>query len=166
LLLHIATGMYGAMIVDPKEGWPPAQEICLVQSEFYLKDAEDGSGIKVPDYTKMMGTGNMDYVVFNGYANQYVEHPIVVKTGELIRIFVVNAGPNVWSSFHVVGAIFDAGYLNANPKNRFEGLQSISIGPGDGACVELTLNEPGTYAAVNHAFGHAAHGAVALLHAI
>jgi nitrite reductase (NO-forming) len=61
-----------------------------------------------------------------------------------------------------VGAIFDAAYVNANPHNKLIGLQSISIGPGDGACVELTLREPGTYAAVNHAFGHAQHGAIAL----
>jgi nitrite reductase (NO-forming) len=107
----------------------------------------------------------MDYVVFNGYANQYVENPIKVKAGEPIRIFVVNAGPNAWSAFHVVGAIFDAGYLNANPANKMVGLQTMAIGPGDGICVELTLHEPGIYPAVNHAFGHAAHGAVALLQA-
>ncbi|MBL8128804.1 MAG: multicopper oxidase domain-containing protein [Thermomicrobiales bacterium] len=163
VLMHIGTGMYGTMIVDPKERWSPAQELVFVQSDFYLADGENG--VKVPDYTKMLGTGNMDYVVFNGYANQYVENPIKVKAGEPIRIFVMNAGPNAWSSFHVVGAIFDAGYLNANPKNKMVGLQSMAIGPGDGICVELTLHEPGIYPAVNHAFGHAAHGAVALLHA-
>lgn len=163
VLMHIGAGMYGAMIVDPKDGWPPAQELVFVQSDFYLMDGENG--LKAPDYAKMLGDGAMDYVVFNGYANQYVEHPIVVKAGEPIRIFVVNAGPNAWSSFHVVGAIFDAGYLNANPLNRLTGLQSISIGPGDGVCVELVLAEPGVYPAVNHAFGHAAHGAIALLQA-
>lgn len=163
VLMHIGAGMYGAMIVDPKEGWSPAQELVFVQSDFYLADGENG--IKVPDYTKMMGNGIMDYVVFNGYANQYVENPIQVKAGEPIRIFVVNAGPNAWSAFHVVGAIFDAGYLNANPLNKMVGLQTMAIGPGDGICVELTLQEPGIYPAVNHAFGHAAHGAVALLQA-
>lgn len=163
VLMHIGTGMYGAMIVDPKEGWSPAQELVFVQSDFYLMDGENG--IKVPDYTKMLGHGSMDYVVFNGFANQYVDNPIKVKAGEPIRIFVVNAGPNAWSVFHVVGAIFDYGYLNANPKNQMVGLQSMAIGPGDGICVELTLHEPGIYPAVNHAFGHAAHGAVALLQA-
>jgi len=112
-----------------------------------------------------MQYGNLDYVVFNGYANQYVETPIPVRVGELIRIFVVNAGPNIWSSFHVVGTIFDAAYVNANPHNKQVGLQSMTIGPGDGACVEFILDEPGTYAAVNHAFGHAQHGAIALLQA-
>ena len=164
VLMHIAAGMYGAMIVDPKEGWSPAQEICLVQSEFYLTDPVEGEEVRMPDYLKMM-TQTMDYVTFNGHASQYVDEPIKVKVGEPIRIFVMNAGPNVWCSFHVVGAIFDAGYVNANPANKLAGLQSISIGPGDGACVELTINEPGIYPAVNHAFGHAAHGAIALLHA-
>jgi nitrite reductase (NO-forming) len=164
VLMHIGAGMYGTMIVDPKQGWPAAQELVFVQSDFYLLKDED-TGIYVPDYQKMLGHGTMDYVCFNGHATQYVDQPIKVVVGEPIRIFVVNAGPNVWSSFHVVGGIFDRAYLNANPRNVFEGLQSISIGPGDGACVELTLEAPGLYPAVNHAFGHAAHGAIALLHA-
>lgn len=165
VLMHIAAGMYGAMIVDPKEGWSPAQELCLVQSEFYLTPEVEGETVRMPDYGRMFD-GQLDYVTFNGHASQYVTEPIEVKAGEPIRIFVMNAGPNVWCSFHVVGAIFDAGYVNANPQNKLVGLQSISIGPGDGACVELTIQEPGIYPAVNHAFGHAAHGAIALLHAV
>ncbi|MBI3965062.1 MAG: multicopper oxidase domain-containing protein [Chloroflexi bacterium] len=163
VLLHIGAGMYGAMIVDPKGGWPPAQELCFVQSELYLKDG--GNGVKLSDMSKMMGNGAMDYVVFNGYANQYVDEPIAVKVGQPIRIFVVNAGPNIWSSFHVVGTIFDATYPNAHPSNKLVSQQSISIAPGDGACVEFVLEEPGVYPVVNHAFGHAAHGAMALLKA-
>lgn len=163
ILMHIGAGMYGPIIVDPKEGWSPAQELIFLQSDFYVADGPDG--IKVPDYTRMMGGRDMDYVVFNGYANQYVENPIQVAVGEPIRLFVVNAGPNVWSSFHVVGTVFDCAYINASPKNELFDLQSITIGPGDAACVEFTLDEPGTYPAVNHAFGHAAHGAVALLQA-
>lgn len=163
VLMHIGAGMYGALIVDPKEGWPPAQELVFVQSEFYLNEAENG--IMVPAMDKMMGHGDMDYVAFNGYANQYAENPIRVRAGELIRIFLVNAGPNIWSSFHVVGGIFDAAYINANPQNKQVGLQSISVGPGDGACVEFVLDESGVYTAVNHSFGHASHGAVGLLQA-
>src|ERR671910_1117551 len=163
VLMHIGTGMYGAMIVDPKDGWPEAQELVFVQSDFYLMDGENG--IKVPDYTKMLVHGNMDYAVFNGHATQYVEEPIRVKAEEPIRIFLVNAGPNAYSSFHVVGAIFDRVCHNASPRNELFGLQSWTVGPGDGACFEFTLDVPGIYPAVNHAFGHAAHGAVALLQA-
>lgn len=161
ILMHIGAGMYGAMIVDPKEGWPEAQELIMVQSEFYMQDG--ANGIKVPDMNKMMGNGTMDYVAFNGYANQYVENPIRVRAGEMIRMFVVNAGPNIWSSFHVVGTIFDTVYVNANPQNKQVGLQTVSIAPADGACVEFVLDEPGEYPFVNHSFGHAAHGAVGIL---
>lgn len=165
VLMHIGAGMYGAMIVDPKEGWSPAQEFVFIQSEFYFEDPK--APVKVPSMAKMMLASGamMDLVTFNGYANQYVEAPIPIRVGEPVRIFVVNAGPNVWSSFHVVGAIFDKAYINANPANVLHGLQAISIGPGDGACVEFTVEEPGEYIAVNHAFGHATHGAVAAFHA-
>lgn len=163
VLMHIGAGMYGTMIVDPAEGWAPAQELVFVQSDFYLSPGENGIG--VPDYKKMLGQGAADFVTFNGYANQYVENPIGIEVGKPVRIFVMNAGPNVWSSFHVVGAIFDKAYVNANPNNLLQGLQSITIGPGDGACVEFTVEEPGNYVAVNHAFGHAAQGAIAILSA-
>lgn len=163
VLMHIGAGMYGTIIVDPKEGWSPAQELILVQSDLYTMDGADG--VKVPDTSRMLGGKDMDYVVFNGHASQYVDEPIHVRVGEPIRIFVVNAGPNVWSSFHVVGTIFDRAYINASPKNGLFDLQSITIGPGDSACVEFILEEPGTYTAVNHAFGHAAQGAIALLQA-
>lgn len=165
VLMHIGAGMYGAMIVDPEEGWSPAQELCFVQSEFYFENPNDE--IMVPSMEKMMLASGMmmDLVTFNGYANQYVEKPIQIKVGEPVRIFVMNAGPNVWCSFHVVGAIFDNAYVNANPANPLHGLQGITIGPGDGACVEFTVEEPGEYVAVNHAFGHATHGAIAILQA-
>jgi nitrite reductase (NO-forming) len=167
VLMHIGAGMYGTMIVDPKDGWATAdaQELCFIQSEFYFEDPD--AEIRVPSMGKMMLASGamMDIVAFNGYANQYVEYPITVKVGQPVRIFVVNAGPNVWSSFHVVGAIFDKAYINAHPANELIGLQGITIGPGDGACVEFTLEEPGEYIAVNHAFGHATHGAIAIINA-
>jgi nitrite reductase (NO-forming) len=84
---------------------------------------------------------------------------------EPIRIFLVNAGPNAYNTFHVVGVIFDRVCVNANPRNELFELRSWTVEPGDGACFEFTLEEPGIYTAVNCAFGHAAHGAVALLQA-
>lgn len=162
-LMHIGSGLYGTVIVDPKEGWAPAQELVFVRSDFYLKDGLGGA--QVVDSDKLFGLGLPDYVLFNGYANQYVDHPITITVGKLVRIFFVNAGPNIWSSFHIVGTIFDTVYFNANPKNAMYGMQSISIGPGDGACVEMRFDEPGTYVAVNHSFGHASHGAQAKIRA-
>lgn len=163
VLMHIGSGMYGVMIVDPKEGWSPAQELVFVQSDFSYVEGPDG--VFIPDYTRMLGGGSTDIVAFNGYANQYVENPINVNIGEPIRIFIMNAGPNAWSTFHIIGGIIDRGYINAHPKNELFGLQSIAVGPGDGACVEFTLDEPGDYVALNHSFGYAAQGAIATLHA-
>ncbi len=165
VLMHIASGMYLPMIVDPSEKmFEPATEVVLSQSEFYVMEGEDD--VYVTDTANLFANNTAPLVMaFNGHANQYVDEPIKVPAGELVRFYVVNMGPNVWSSFHIVGAIFSHAYMNANPKNVFEGMQGISIGPGDGVCVETTFAAPGTYIAVNHSFGHAAHGALALIEA-
>lgn len=161
VLMHIAAGMYLPMIVDPAESaFQPATEVVLSQSEFYVMDAGDGTYIT--DADSLFGTAMAHSIMaFNGHASQYVDDPIRVPAGELVRIYFVNMGPNVWSSFHIVGGIFSHAYFNANPNNALEGLQALSIGPGDGACFEITFPEPGRYIAVNHAFGHAQHGAMA-----
>lgn len=165
-LVHIAAGMYLPLIVDPVAGgFAPATEIVLSQSEFYTMEGEDG--IHVTDGERLFElTAAPNITAFNGHASQYVDEPIEVPVGELVRIYMINNGPNVWSAFHIVGGIFQAVYLNANPNNKFEGLQTISVGPGDGVACEIIFDEPGEYIAVNHSFGHAAHGAIAKIHAI
>jgi nitrite reductase (NO-forming) len=165
VLMHIAAGMYLPMIVDPAEGgFEPAQEIVLSQSEFYPMEGENE--VYVTDTANLFENNTAPQVMaFNGHASQYVDQPIKVKAGELVRIYFVNMGPNVWSSFHIVGAIFSHVYMNANPKNAMEGMQGVTVGPGDGVAVETTFAEPGVYIAVNHAFGHATHGAMALIEA-
>jgi len=165
VLMHIATGMYLPMIVDPAEDmFAPAQEIVFSQSEFYPLETEEG--IFVTDTANLFENNTAPQVItFNGHAGQYVDEPIKVKAGELVRIYFVNMGPNVWSSFHIVGGIFSHVYMNANPKNVFEGMQGVTVGPGDGVACEITFAEPGTYVAVNHSFGHAAHGGMALIQA-
>lgn len=163
-LVHIAAGMYLPIIVDPAEGgFEPATEIVLSQSEFYTMEGEDG--IHVTDGDSLFLHAAPNITCFNGHKSQYVNEPIEVPVGELIRIYLVNHGPNVWSAFHVVGGIFDHAYFNANPKNVVEGMQTMSVGPGDGIAAELVFDEPGDYIAVNHSFGHAAHGAIAILRA-
>lgn len=161
VLMHIATGMYFPMIVDPAENmFQPATEVVLTQSEFYVAEGEDG--IWATDAgTLFANTISPTLMAFNGHRSQYVDEPIRVPAGELVRIYLVNMGPNIWSSFHIVGAIFSHVYPNANPNNVMEGMQAWSVGPGDGACFEVTFPAPGNYIAVNHAFGHAQHGAMA-----
>lgn len=165
VLMHIAAGMYLPMIVDPAENmFQPATEVVFSQSEFYVTDAGDGTYITDTESLFSAGMGH-SIMAFNGHASQYVDDPIRVPVGELVRIYFVNMGPNIWSSFHIVGAIFSHAYFNANPNNALEGLQALTIGPGDGACFECIFPEPGRYIAVNHAFGHAQHGAMAFFHA-
>ena len=164
-LVHIAAGMYFPLIVDPAEGgFEPATEIVLSQSEFYTLPGPDG--VHVTDGERLFElTAAPNITCFNGHASQYVDEPIDIPVGELVRIYMVNHGPNVWSAFHIVGAIFQNVYMNANPKNKLEGMQTISVAPGDGVAVEFIVDEPGEYIAVNHSFGHAAHGAIAKLRA-
>lgn len=152
VLMHMADGMYGAVIVDPKGGRPAAREYLLVQSEFY------GSG---GEYSKML-SAPPDFVVFNGQANRYKATPLTATAGELVRIFIVNAGPNSSSAFHVIGALFSHVEADGNPANRQGMRQTIDIPPGDGALVELTFAEPGSYPFVTHRFCDASKGALGL----
>lgn len=166
VLMHIAAGMYLPMIVDPAGvGFQPAVELVLSQSEFYTREGADG--IHETDTENLfLAHGGSHIMAFNGHASQYVDEPIEVPAGELVRLYFVNMGPNIWSSFHIVGAIFSNAYFNANPRNAMEGMQALTIGPGDGACFEMIFPSPGRYIAVNHAFGHAQHGAMAFIDAV
>ena len=160
VIYHMANGMYGAIIVDPAQGWAPAQEYVLVQSEFYTSQLPDGS--YAVDPTKL-ASGIPDYVVFNGYANQYKDSPIVAKAGQRIRIFIVNAGPTLFSAFHVIGAIFSDTYADGNPANHMVGNQTVTIPPGGGMVVEMTIPQPGLYPFVTHSFSSVGKGAVGVI---
>jgi nitrite reductase (NO-forming) len=165
ILDHIAEGMYGMMIVDPKKGWPngKAHEVMLVQGEFY--GTPDAHGLVRPDHSKMV-EGQPDFVVFNGRLSRYdVSHPIPIKVGELVRVFFINIGPNLFSDFHVVGAIFSSVYRSGNPADALHDIQTFEVGPGDGAVFEFTVSHPGTYTFMDHAMGHAYKGAMGIFRA-
>lgn len=159
--MHIANGMYGALIVDPARPLPPAREFVFVQSEFYTKPASDTAGAQQLDWEKLLGLAP-DAIAFNGVANQYAEHPIRVMAGETIRLYVVDAGPNRVSAFHVVGAIFSKVYVDAVPAHAWEGVQTVDVPVGGGMIFETHLVEPGTYPFVTHAFADATKGAVGM----
>jgi nitrite reductase (NO-forming) len=163
--MHIANGMYGAIIVDPRRPRPAAREFVLVQSEFYAQKVPgpDSSNLAL-DWPKLLGLAP-DYVTFNGRSAQYAAAPIVVRPGERIRLYVVNAGPNRISAFHVVGAIFDDVYLDASPTPTLSGVQTVDVPVGGGAIFEVHLAEPGAYPFVTHAFADATKGAVGVLRA-
>jgi nitrite reductase (NO-forming) len=165
-LHHIANGMYGMVIVEPKEGLPPVDnEFALVQSEWYLGPQKEPS-----DLTKASAAAPApDFVVFNGVANQYKDGPIQVGTGETNRIFVLNAGPSVDSSFHIVGTIFDTvireGVQLTKGNAGNWGSQAMDLAPAQGGIVEFTTAEDGLYPIVTHAFNFVGRGALGIVQA-
>jgi nitrite reductase (NO-forming) len=160
-LHHIANGMFGMVIVEPKGGLPKVDaEYALVQSEWYL-----GAQGQPADYTKAAAAApSPDFVVFNGVANQYKDAPIKVPTAKRIRIFVLDAGPNVDSSFHVVGTIFDTvikeGIVLQRGNAGGWGSQAVDLSPAQGAIIEFQTAEDGMYPFVTHAFNLVNLGAI------
>jgi nitrite reductase (NO-forming) len=145
ILDHIAAGMYGMMVVKPKDGWPDgdAQEITIVQGELY--GLPDKSGLILSSHARIV-QAHPDFVVFNGTLNKYtVDHPINIKVGKLVRVFFVNAGPSLTSAFYVTGVLFDTVYKSGNPANAMHGLNTLAVPPSDGAVFEFRVTEPGDY---------------------
>jgi nitrite reductase (NO-forming) len=161
VLMHISNGMYGAIIVDPENGWPEGdmQTYVFVQSEFYTQPVPGQSGVFRGDMQKAV-KGLPDIVGFNGVASQYLAHPLSITVAKPVRLFVVNAGPSHFSAFHVIGTIFAKAYVGGNPANGLSGLQTLTIAPGDGAMAEFTVQQNGRYPFVTHQFGDADLGAI------
>ena len=162
-LEHIANGMFGMLIVEPKGGLPRVdEEIALVQSEWYL-----GAQKQPADYAKANAAAPApDFVVFNGIANQYKDNPIQVTTKGRVRVFVLDAGPNIDSSFHVVGTIFDTvikeGVVLARGNAQGWGSQAVDLSPAQGSIIEFSPREDGMYPLVTHAFNFVGKGAIGL----
>jgi copper-containing nitrite reductase len=165
MLQHLAEGMYGGVVVDAVDHpLPPVDRaFAFVQGEYYLT-APDANGIVRADLQKATNDAP-DEVVFNGYVNQYMTQPIEVKVGEKIRIYLVNAGPNHFSAFHVVGTIFDHVWVDGNPNNDLRGVQTWTVAPGEGAAFDFVLSKPGNYSMVTHSFADAGKGAMAVFKA-
>jgi len=163
VLAHIANGMYGAIIVEPKAGLPAVDnEYVLVGSEWYL----NGDGIDQPASLDMAKahTRMADWVTFNGYANQYVTHPLTANPGETTRFWVVAAGPTNNVNFHVVGTIFDRAWVNSDLKSPPQhGVQTVVVPAGGGAVFDVKIDDPGLYPFVSHAFADVDLGQVGLL---
>ena len=163
-LHHIANGMFGMVIVEPKAGLPPVdKELAIVQSEWYL-----GAQGQPVDYAKANAAAPApDFQVFNGVANQYKDNPIQIPTGKRIRVYILNVGPNIATSFHIVGTVFDTviregvALQRGNPGNY--GSQAVDLSPAQGAIVEFQTAEDGMYVMVNHAFSFVGRGAVGVL---
>ncbi len=160
VLHHIGNGMYGAVVVDPDPPLEPAREYALVQSEFYTKPGVGGTWDADVDKMK---AARPDLMAFNGIAFQYKDNPLPASVGEKIRLYVMNAGPTLFSAFHVIGAIFDRVLVDGNPHNPLVGVSTYTVAPGQGCTFELTIPEAGKYPFVSHSFAYTELGAVGLL---
>ncbi|HUF02316.1 MAG TPA: multicopper oxidase domain-containing protein [Gaiellaceae bacterium] len=162
VLAHIANGMYGAIIVDAAAPLPKAdREYVLVASEWYM----NGDGLESAaslDMAKARAT-QPDWTTFNGYANQYVTHPLEADPGETVRFYVVAAGPTLDTNFHVVGTIFDRAWVNGDMTQFQRGVQTVAVPAGGGAVFDVKIDQEGLYPFVSHAFAHVDLGQVGLL---
>jgi nitrite reductase (NO-forming) len=170
ILEHIASGMYGAVVVEPREGYPTKvdREYVVVQSEFYAKPEGKAKGDKAPLYVldaARLRNAQPSHTVFNGVHNGMVRDPLPAKPGERVRLFVLNVGPSKTSSFHIVGTIFDRVWFEGNPANQMVGMQTVLLGSSNSAIVEFMIPEKGSYIMVDHHFANASQGAIGLIDA-
>lgn len=162
VMAHMSHGMYGIVVVDPAAGYaqPADVQYAIVQSEFYTQRTDDGSYVN--DDAKTMN-GNPDYVTFNGYSNQYVQHPLLAKVGQRIRIFIGNPGVNHFSAIHIIGAIIKDVYVDGNPTSHTTYAQTINIPPGGASVIDLVIPQAGEYPLITHNMSDMSRGALALI---
>jgi nitrite reductase (NO-forming) len=160
---HIASGMYGMIVVEPKAGLPKVdREYYLMEGDFYLQGQRGDTGLRAFDLNKMLDE-RPDYVLFNGGVGSLTgDNAFKANVGETIRIFFGVGGPNLTSSFHVIGAVFDRVYpegsLTSEPETN---VQTTHVSAGGATMVEFTAKVPGTYTIVDHSLGRLEKGGAA-----
>jgi len=162
VLAHIANGMYGAIIVEPRKPLPQADKnYVLVASEWYL----GSPGFPKPATLDMAKAQRQqpDWVSWNGYAGQYVTHPLTADPGETVRFWVVDAGPSFDTAFHVVGTILNRAWVNADMTQFQRNVQTAVVPAGGGGVFDVKIDQPGLYPFVNHSFASVDLGQVGLL---
>ena len=148
--MHIGNGMYGLVLVEPKEGLPKVdKEFYIVQGDFYTKGKYGEPGLQPFNMDKAIRE-DADYVVFNGHVGAIAgDNALKAKVGETVRMYVGNGGPNLVSSFHVIGEIFDKVYVEGG-KLINENVQSTLIPAGGAAIIEFKVDIPGSFTIVDH----------------
>jgi nitrite reductase (NO-forming) len=161
VFMHIGNGMYGAIVVDPVPALPPADvSYVLVQGEWYTRQLQ--GALLTGDPGKML-TGTPDEVVFNGRAFQYRDEPLTGRVGQRIRLYFVDAGPNLPSAFHVIGSMFDRVYPDGDAAHALTGVSTYAVAPGAGAVFDVVIPDAGQYPFVDHSMRNMAAGAVGAL---
>lgn len=159
IMTHTMAGMFGMIVVEPKKkykleeqlGKPPDLKVYVIQHEVYPngRDFFDGKAL---------------YVMFNGYNFRYVNEPIPARPGDYVRFYYLNVGPNLISTFHAVGGIWEYIHYQGNPNNVMVGSQSVISGPTDSWVIEWRVPAEGPFTLVSHAFGtQAIKGAIGVL---
>jgi dissimilatory nitrite reductase (NO-forming), copper type apoprotein len=162
--MHIANGMYGLILVEPEGGLPEVdKEYYIMQGDFYTKGENGERGLQPFDMQKAVDE-DADYVVFNGKVGGLTgDNAITANVGETVRLFVGNGGPNLVSSFHVIGEIFDKVYVEGGDLLN-ENVQTTLIPAGGAAIVEFRVDVPGTFILVDHSIFRAFNkGALGML---
>ncbi len=164
VLMHIANGMYGAIVVEPPAGVLPKADknYVLVASEWYL----GSDGLKAPAQFNMdkAHARQPDWMTFNGYAGQYVKHPLTAKPGETVRFWVMDAGPSIDTDFHIVGTVLNRAWIDSGLTNKpLENVQTVAVPAGGGGVFDVKIDKPGLYPFVSHAFAAVDQGQVGLL---
>ena len=144
VLAHIANGMYGAIVVDPTTPLPKAdRSYVLVASEWYMTT----DGLTEPaQYDAAKARAVMpDWTTFNGYAGQYVAHPLTADPGDTVRFYVVDAGPSLTTAFHVVGTILNTAYVDGdmNPAHALNGVQTVDVPAGGAGVFDVKIDDLG-----------------------
>lgn len=157
--LHISNGMYGLIVVEPPEGLGKVdREFYVCQGEVYTPGKTGDPGLQAFDLDAMAAE-RPNYVVFNGAVGSVTgDRALKAKVGERVRIWFGVGGPNLTSSFHVIGEIFDRAATWGSLTSFAEHVQTISVAPGGATMVEFGLEVPGTYTLVDHALSRASKG--------
>lgn len=165
--MHIANGMYGLILVEPKEGLPKVdKEFYVMQGDFYTKGKYGEAGLQPFSMEKAIKE-DADYVVFNGAVGALTgDNALQAKVGDTVRLFVGNGGPNLVSSFHVIGEIFDNVYTEGGLGAPNKNVQTTLVPAGGSTMVDFKLDTEGTFILVDHSIFRAFNkGAIGMLKA-
>jgi nitrite reductase (NO-forming) len=163
--MHVANGMYGLILVEPKDGLPPVdREYYVMQGDFYTAGKFGEEGLQAFDQNKAIDE-KPTYVVFNGAVGSLVgDKALRANVGEKVRLFIGNGGPNLVSSFHVIGEIFDHVYQEGGVVPSQQQVQTTIVPAGGSAMVDFKVEVPGTYILVDHSLFRAFNkGALGML---
>ncbi|WP_018169334.1 plastocyanin/azurin family copper-binding protein [Thioalkalivibrio sp. ALMg9] len=160
--MHVMFGQYGMIVVEPRDepykleadlGQEPDLKLYMLQHELYASGKEAVEG-------------DASYTAFNGQLFRYVENPIPVRPGDYVRMYFLNVGPNLLSTFHIVGIVWDYVYWQGHPEALWPGGQTVTTGPSDSWVIEFRIPpEEGVYTMLDHGVGATSRGAIGLLDA-